>query len=135
GQKIHSFALREEHALHFAREGKTVVLGPYAKPVAQALSNGAKDRGWASDEKVAERLGKLDDTVMVAAVRPFTLIGAALYSRPVFSGSSSSSKPQSSPPGKDSPPPPPRQKRSAAPLEPGRVFAVAEDKDVADREE
>jgi len=35
GRKVHSLALREEHALHYAREGKTIVLGPYAKPVAR----------------------------------------------------------------------------------------------------
>jgi len=85
---------------------------------------------------VAERLGKLDDTIMVAAARPFTLIGAALFSRPVSSGVREEvfpTKPRSSPPAKDSPPP--RERRSAVPPEPGRVFAVAEDKEVADREE
>ena len=64
--------------------------------MAQALTNGTKERGWASDEKVAERLGKLDDTIMVVAARPFTLIGATLYTRPVYSGSSSSTKPPKS---------------------------------------
>jgi hypothetical protein len=132
GTKVHRFALREEHALHYARKGKTIVLGPYAKPVAQALANGAKERGWVSDEKVAERLGKLDDTIMVVAARPFTLIGAGLYPRPVYQGGSSI-KQRSSPP-KDTRPPP--EKRSIIPPAPGQVLAVVEDKeDVADREE
>jgi hypothetical protein len=130
GQEIHSFALREGESVHYARSGKTIVLGPYAKPVARALGNGAKERGWASDEKMAERLGKLDDTIMVAAARPFTLIGAALYSRPVYSGSSSAPRPRSSPAEKDAPPPP--EKRSAVPPQRGQVFVVAEDKQAAD---
>src|SRR5207253_4728067 len=70
----------------------------------------------------------------VAAARPFTLIGAVLYSRPVFQEHGETIKPRSRPPEKDSPPPP--EKRSAPPPAPGQVVAVAEDKDnVADREE
>src|SRR5262249_53426914 len=104
-----------EAALHYGRSGKMIVLGPYAQRVEQALANGAKERGWLSDEKVAQRLGKLDDTIAVAVARPFTLLGGVMWSRPVAvekqEGVRPSERgPRTSPPEKEPSPPPPARR-------------------------
>jgi len=145
GQKIHRFDMggHGEAALHYGRTGKMIVLGPYAQPVAQALGNGTKERGWLSDEKVAERLGKFDDTIAVAVARPFTLISAVLLASSGGSASYERRQPEgrSTPPERNSPPrrekdsvPPPREGDSPAEakaVQPARPGAPA----IADRGE
>jgi hypothetical protein len=131
GQKIHTvpgvLKHHDEEALHYGRAGKTIVLGPVARPVAQALTNGARERGWGSNEKVAEQLGKLDDTIMVAVARPFTLIGGALFRPSHF-------EERRILPDKAPPPPPPPEKPTASPPKPA-VVAVQEKADAQDKEE
>jgi hypothetical protein len=72
GQKVS--ILGDEGGLCYGRAGSTIVFGPYSKSVAQALANGAKEKGWLSDAKLAARLEKAEAPIMLAVARPFTLL-------------------------------------------------------------
>ncbi len=87
GQKITSLPLKKETAgVHYGRTGKTIVVGPFAQPVAQALANGSAKKGWLADARVKDRNKELEDAVFVAVVKPVSMALSALV--PVASGSS-----------------------------------------------
>ncbi len=113
---------RPADSFHYGRQGRTIVLGQYPEPVAQALGNGAGGKGWATAEKVQQRLGKLDDTVAVGVMKPFALIMSALMVDHVHEMRKSETKPAVRPERKDAAPPPAAEK-PAPPPEPVPVKA------------
>jgi hypothetical protein len=81
GQTIAILPLGRHEALHYGRHGSTIVLGPYQKPVAQALADGAAQKGWLATAKDAAVLTKLKDPLLVAVVKPVSCLGAGLLMR------------------------------------------------------
>ena len=72
GRKV--YLLGGEGGLCYGQQGSTIVLGPFTRPVTQALANGAGKKGWLSDAKLAARVEKGDAPIMLAVARPFTLL-------------------------------------------------------------
>lgn len=64
--------------LFFARQGRILVLGPYAQPVAAALTAGSKQQGLLTDAKTAGRLRELEEPWLVYLVKPVSLLVGAL---------------------------------------------------------
>lgn len=108
GQKV--YLLGEESGRCYGRQGSTIVFGPDAKSVAQALANGAKGKGWLSNAKLAGRLEKEEASIFLAAVRPFSLLAGLS----VVGWSQSRTFDRVGPDVKPLPPPPKR--RQAAPV-------------------
>ncbi len=104
GQTIHMLPASESMGLHYGRSGRTIVLGAYPMPVAQAMNNGEKKKGWLSDEKVAARSKELEGTVYFMAMKPVTLAVSGWV--PMFSGEEKRER---------TAPPAPREKPQAPP--------------------
>jgi hypothetical protein len=81
GQSISSLALGKHESVNFGRQGNTIVLGPFPKPVAQALANGGAKNGLLADPKVAAQVKKLDEPIAVAVAKPITLVMGFFVSR------------------------------------------------------
>jgi hypothetical protein len=59
------------YALHYGKEGNTLVLGPSRSAVVESLTNGGQKKGLLGDEKLAARIHK--DAIAVGMIRPLTL--------------------------------------------------------------
>lgn len=82
GQKVSCYDANDRNWFCYGRAGKTIVLGQHAKPVAQALNNGAKEKGFLADPKVKARVKELDDSIAIFAAKPVSLVmmGMMTYS-------------------------------------------------------
>jgi hypothetical protein len=78
GQTISSLKLGRHETVHYGRHGSTIVLGPFARPVAHALAAGADKKGWLAEAKAADALKKLKEPLLVAVMKPGTLLAAGL---------------------------------------------------------
>lgn len=76
GYKIARVEIDRHASVYYGREGKTIVLGMFPNPVAQALSNGAKQKGWLSEAKVAARTKEFEDSVLIVAGKPVSLVAS-----------------------------------------------------------
>jgi hypothetical protein len=74
GQTIYTLPVQEQMGVQYGRSGKTIVIGAFPMPVAQALNNGVKEKGWLSQENVASRAREVDGAVFVVAMKPMTLM-------------------------------------------------------------
>jgi hypothetical protein len=104
GQTIHFLPIHDSMGLQYGRSGKTIVIGAFATPVAQALNNGAKEKGWLSEEKVAAHAKQFEGAVFVMAMKPMTVMISSLM--PLAHGRAES---------RPVPAPAPREERQAAP--------------------
>jgi hypothetical protein len=117
GQTISILPIDKHESLHFGRQGSTIVLGPYLKPVTQALANGAAKNGMLADPKVAVPLKKTDGAVLVAVAKPVTILVGGIWGwRSVSVGNEARSiggkrfDDKSDPPKDEGPPPKPEVK-------------------------
>jgi len=108
GQKVHTLPVNKFVSLNYGRQGRTIVLGPFAAPVAQALNNGTKKQGLLGEEKVAAGLKEIESPLVLGVARPFTLIKAGLMTA-AFGGESRKAAPQPD----RAPAPPPERRRDA----------------------
>src|SRR5262249_40778025 len=96
----------------------------FARPVAQALANGAKEKGMLADAKVAASVEKTEGVIFLAVARPFTLMASLTM---VGGGSAEFRKdePQRRPRGAPPPPGGPAPALAPAPAaQPPRVTRV-----------
>lgn len=134
GQKVYSLAGHPPDALCYGRQGSTLVFGPYAAGVAQALTNGSKKDGWLANAKVAAAVEKAEEPIFLAVARPFTLgVGGIIMSRGKATASGAV-QPRVTP-GRSVPdkPAPPKDTRPAPdkplpPARPGKAAAAPPDK-------
>jgi hypothetical protein len=80
GQQVQTLASKRGGTVHYGRQGSTLVFGPYADPVARALRDGPKRQGLLSDAKVAARVKEVEGPIILAVLRPSTLVIAGLGS-------------------------------------------------------
>jgi hypothetical protein len=74
GQKIATLPMDRHWSLNYGRHGRTIVLGAYAEPVAQALNNGANHKGLLGEDRVATQVKGVETPVLLGVVKPFTLV-------------------------------------------------------------
>ncbi len=84
GQTIHEVKLARSESMFYGRKGSTLVLGPFANPVAQALVQGGKKQGLLTQPRLAARAKELDDGVALLLVRP---VGTVMLLMGVSGGS------------------------------------------------
>jgi hypothetical protein len=97
GQKVQTLPINKHFSLNFGRAGRTIVLGPYAEPVAQALNNGTKKQGLLGEDKVAAELKEIEAPFALGVVKPLTLVKALLMTRLGVSGRAIKPKPEDRP--------------------------------------
>jgi hypothetical protein len=101
GQDISSITLNAHYSLAYGRVGNTVVVGPYAEGVAQALADGTNKKGLAADEKFMAQIKEFKDPIGVTMIKPGTL----LFSSVALTGYSTRSKPARAVPPEGKEPP------------------------------
>lgn len=88
GQELRKLKGRGLTGLYYARQGRILVLGIHAQPVAAALTAGNKQQGILTDAKTASRLRELEEPLFVYLVKPASLligaVGAGRTSQTTF---------------------------------------------------
>jgi hypothetical protein len=74
GQDISSIKINPHYSVAYGSVGNTVVIGPYAEGVAQALADGADKTGLASDAKAVAQLKEFKDPIGVMVLKPGSLV-------------------------------------------------------------
>jgi hypothetical protein len=73
GQSVLTLPINPHYSVAYGRVGNTVVVGPYAEGVAQALADGASKGGLASDTEVMTQLEPFKNPIGVVVLRPGSL--------------------------------------------------------------